>query len=317
MSQRENVTTVSRTGTVGEGTDSGWDRFWFSPSKPRRLCQLRIAAGTLALWFFLGHTFDLQDWFGPRGMLPTDTVKSLRPDPYRWSILPLFQESGGLWVVHGMAVFSAACMVLGLFSRTTTMLTWLFVLSYVHRAPMLTGTFEPVLTLILGYLWFAPVGNCYSVDRWWRARRGRDPQRSDGGSTVCTLVCRLIQVHTAMLYGLMGLSKLGGVAGSTSYDGSWWRGEAVWWLITRSESRLIDLTMLHAYPLVVNVWTHAIVAFELAFAVLIWNRRVRPLLLTAGCILWPLTGLVTGSLSYALAMLSLNLAFARTDDGAE
>jgi len=300
--------------TGDAGTVTAWDLFWFAPSNPRRLCQLRVAAGLLAFWFFLGHTFDLQIWFGPGGLLPVDTVKSLRPDPYRWSFLPLFQDAGGLWLVHGLAIVSATCMAWGLFSRTTTLITWLFVLSYIHRAPMLTGVFEPILTLTLGYLWLAPVGNYYSVDRWWRERRGRQSQPTAGGSTASTLVSRLIQVHVATLYGLMGLSKLGGIAGSTNYDGSWWRGEAVWWLITRSESRLIDLTFLHAYPLVVNALTHAIVAFELAFAVLIWNGRIRPWLLAVGCVLWPLIGLITGSLSFALAMLSLNLALLRPEN---
>jgi hypothetical protein len=58
-----------------------------------------------------------------------------------------------------------------------------------------------------------------------------------------------------------------------------------------------------------NLWTHVIVAFELLFPVLIWNRLARPALLAAAVLVYvPLT-LVTGLALFFASLLVANLAF--------
>jgi hypothetical protein len=83
----------------------------------------------------------------------------------------------------------------------------------------------------------------------------------------------------------------------------------MWWLIARSDSRLVDLTWLASHPYLINGWTQGVVILEIAFGLLIWNRFARPLLLAASVIHWILIGLVTGLLSFTAAMLVANLAF--------
>jgi hypothetical protein len=104
------------------------------------------------------------------------------------------------------------------------------------------------------------------------------------------------------MYLMMGLTKLGG-------SDAWWGGEAVWWLIAHSESRLVDFTFLHAWPYFLNAWTLSIVAFELLYGILIWNRLARPLLIGVSIVHWLLIGLLTGLLSYAAMMIAANLVF--------
>jgi hypothetical protein len=91
---------------------------------------------------------------------------------------------------------------------------------------------------------------------------------------------------------------------------SWWSGEAMWYLVARTESRLLDLTFLHAHPFAINLWTHAVVAFALLFGVLIWNRLARPLLLVLAVVIWLPLAFVTGSLAWFAMLLIANLAFA-------
>ena len=81
-------------------------------------------------------------------------------------------------------------------------------------------------------------------------------------------------------------------------------------LIAKPESRAVDLTGLAGAPYIINVWTLAIVLFELCFAFLIWNRLARPLLLGLALPIWIGTALLTGMTSWALMMLVANLAFA-------
>jgi hypothetical protein len=110
-----------------------------------------------------------------------------------------------------------------------------------------------------------------------------------------------MQVHLAAFYLFMGLSKL---AGET-----WWAGEAVWWLLARTESRWIDLTGLGSAMLLVNGWTHALVWFELAFGVLIWVRLARPILLGISLLAWGSLALITGMIDFCAMMLIANLCF--------
>ena len=93
----------------------------------------------------------------------------------------------------------------------------------------------------------------------------------------------------------------------------WWAGEAVWWVMARTESRLVDLTGLSTSMYVINLWTHAIVLFELMFPLLVWNRLARPLLLTLAVLLWIPLALLTGAVSFCALMLVANLAFLPPD----
>jgi hypothetical protein len=184
----------------------------------------------------------------------------------------------------------------GCFSRVTSVLTLLAVLSYIHRGPMLAGPMEVVLAMLLVYLCLAPTGAAYA----WDVRRQAEPP---GRSVMANLSQRLIQLHLAGLYLMTGLNML---AGET-----WWSGDAVWWLLAHSESRLIDLTFLgrsQGGRYLLNLTTHLTAAFFLLFGLLCWSRLARPLLLLAGLCVWTFIGMVTGQLAYALLMMALSFA---------
>ena len=264
------------------------------------------------------HTTDLVRWFGANGLLPADDVGRLitgqlsgAAEHFHWSYLTWFQSPAELWTVHALGLMVLALFTIGVFARITSVLSFVVVMSYVHRAPMITGQFEPVLTMLLFYLCLAPSGNYLSVTSWL-SRRTRLPQsaapQKAETSWAANVHLRLMQIHLSWLYLFMGLTKLGGVMGEPN-EAPWWRGYAIWTLLARSESRLVDLTFLHSQPLLWNAWTHAIVLFELSFAILIWNRTARPLLLLAAVVSWLSLALVTGLVSFCLVMLVANLAF--------
>ena len=83
----------------------------------------------------------------------------------------------------------------------------------------------------------------------------------------------------------------------------------MWGLIAKPESRMFDLYGLANHIYIINIWTFTIVAFELCFALLIWNRLARPLLLGLAVPIWIGTAILTGMTSWALIMLVANLAF--------
>jgi hypothetical protein len=285
-----------------EGIGRGWNRFWFTAIDPLPLAVVRIGAGLVALLHLLSFNNDLTRWFAANGILPPAMIRNLEilqvEANYHYSYLSWFDQPGELWTMHAIGLLIALALTLGLFTRVTSVLTLLVVLSYSHRAPMLTGQLEPVLSMLLFYLCFGPAGARLSLDRLLAKRFGwKRVERS----IAANVSLRLIQVHGAAFYAIFGLSKL--------YGDAWWGGEGVWLLLAQTHSRPFDLSWLRDYPRVLNGWSHLIVAYELLFPILIWNRLARPLMLAIGVFVWLSIGLITGLIPYALAMLVVNRAF--------
>jgi len=306
--------------TLADSFGAGWNRFWYQPGDPFVLGVLRVLTGLIGTYWVATYGFDLVRLFGPDGMLPPDLIDALRrlprqPDERYYAFSYLFHLRGPaeLWTAHAAGILVMLLFTCGVFTRYTSVLGLVVVLSYIHRAPVLTGQFEPILSFAMFYLCLGPAGACLSVDRLWRKRRkGGDSFAGDARNTPprsfgATISIRLIQVHISVVYFMMALGKL---AGPEEGENTWWLGDAVWWLMARPESRLVDLTGLFAeHPYLINAWSHAVVGFELAFAVLIWNRLARPLLLALAVPMWISLAMITGLVSFCTMMLVANLAF--------
>ena len=289
---------------LGHAFGEGWNSFWFTPTDAFPVCVLRILVGLLGIGYVLSYMPDLLRWFGPDGMLPAGVVKRLVENPggeaiWRFSLINPAMGSTSLWLMQITALLVMLALTVGLFSRLSNLLALLFVLSYVHRVPMLAGPAEAVLSMLLVYLLLTSSGVYLSVDRWRRERRpGDSPDPAGVGSNIGL---RLIQVHTAAFYVMTGLTMLGSRA--------WWSGEAMWRLIGSSESRLVDLTALARHIYLTDAWTHVVVGFMLVFGLLIWKPIARPLLLVAAACVWGMLALVSGQLFLAASMLVASAAF--------
>ena len=101
------------------------------------------------------------------------------------------------------------------------------------------------------------------------------------------------------------------MAGLAKVQGpSWWNGMALWGTMTAGEFVTRDYTALADWPLVLNFLTHASLAFELLYPILIWIPILRPLMI-AGAILLHLgiAFVAPGLTEFGLAMIGANLAF--------
>ncbi len=292
-----------------EGLGHGWNRFWFTPREPWTLAVLRLLVGLLATYALITFTPDLVDWFESDGLLTVETIERYRDiNRVSFSYLDYLPSGGELLGVHFIGIAITLLFAVGFFTRITSILSLVVMLSYAHRAPMLIGEFEPVLFMLMFYLCLAPCGAVFSVDSWLASRRKNHSalESVSRESVMATVATRLIQVHFAAVVGMMVLAKLRGEV--------WWTGEAVWWLAARTESRLIDISgTLRGGELAYDAWTHAIVLFELLFPVLIWNRLARPLLLVAGAVLWTSLGVLSGNVAFAMVLIVASLAYISPD----
>jgi hypothetical protein len=255
-----------------------WEQFWFTPADPRPLAALRIVVGLAALLYLWSFSYDLARWFGPQGLLAQETVDVLARGPdqrdvYRFSLLSLAHTPTELWVIHIAAIAAA-----------------------------IGGLLDPVLSMFLFYLCFAPAGACCSLDRllgmpWWLAG-------GDRPSVAATIPLRLMQIHLAALYAVMGASKL--------YGNAWWDGEAIWLLMAQTHSRPLDLTGLRTWPFLLGGWAHLVAYTQLAFAALVWSRLTRPIILALAALAWLSLIPVTGQALFCLFMVAANIIYLPT-----
>jgi hypothetical protein len=282
-------------------TGQGWNRFWYWPSDALPLGILRAVTGLFALYWLISFTPDLVRFFGPTGLLPADAVAEFRGTWFGFSYLNLMSSPGELMGVHWAGVLVLLAFTLGIYARISAILALIVVLSYMHRAPMITSQFEPVLAMVMFYLCLGPCGDFCSIDAWLAKRKQPQPLPSKH-KTSATVVLRLLQVHLALIYFSMALAKMGGDA--------WISGEATWWLAARPESRMVDLTgVLQPYPRLVSGWSNLILVFEFLFPVLVWPRLTRPMVLAWSVLHWTGLALLTGNAPWCGLMLAAGIAF--------
>lgn len=319
-----NSTPIHYFRTLGGEWTRGWNRFWFAPGDPLVLGVMRIAVGVVALYLVASYTPDLDRYFGEWGLLPVQALNNLKepaqvdpqlvppqvreaiPREYRFSYLDRLHTAGALKAAHLTGLAVLMLFTLGIFTRVTAVASLIVFLSYLHRAPMLTSGTEPIVAMLLFYLCLGPAGGTFSVDARLAAQRrltslptGEAPAALE--TPWATVAVRLIQVHLTLVYAMMAISKLA--------NDSWWNGLGVWWLIAKTESRMIDLTVLHQVPLLVNAWTYGVLLWQALMPILIWNRLARPLMLGINAVMWLLLAPVVGNLPLAVVMIVASLAF--------
>jgi len=304
-----------------EEIGNGWNRFWYLPSDPLPLCLLRIFTGLCALLFVLSYTNDLSYFFAPGGILPFELTEQYPPynaayNPATLSYLSYLESAWELHTAHWVGIGILCLFTIGWYSRITAVLGLVVTLSYIQRAPLVTSEIEPLLAALQFYLCFGPCGARLSVDRYFARRRGKctpgetnDPQKFFSA----TLSTRLIQIHLCIIAAMMGLAKLSGpgelTGGGEWYD-PWGTGEAVWWMIARPQSRIIEsFTILRDYPYLIAAWTHLIVLAELAFSVFVWNRLLRPLVLAFAVVLWGSLMLISGMAPFYALLIVACISF--------
>jgi len=287
----------------GRAVVAGWDRFWFTPQQPHTLAAVRILGGAMLLYTHLVWTLDLEAFLGPQAWLTRDTVALMNQTEggriYAWSYLAWTDSPALLWPLHIAALIVLAMLMVGLFTRVTSVLALIVALSYCHR---LTGTLfglDQINAFIAMYLVVGPAGAVWSVDRWLAARQANlDPPAP---AVTANIAIRLLQLHMCVIYLFGGISKMRG--------DEWWDGTALWYGIANLEYQSLDLTWTVHMPWLLALLAHITVFWEAFYCFLIWPRVTRPICLALAVAVHLGIGMCLGMWTFGLAMLIGNLAF--------
>ena len=287
----------------GRGVAGAWDRFWFAPEEPHALALIRILGGAMLFYTHLVWAIDLEAFLGPNAWVTADTARFLNQGPtgnsYAWSYLYYIESPALLWTVHLAALVVFAMLTAGLFTRVTSILSFIITISYCHRlTPALFGL-DQVNSLIATYLMVGHCGAVYSLDRWRANRSGRvEPI----GPTVSTNVAiRLIQLHMCVIYLFGGIGKMRGE--------TWWDGRALWFAFANLEYQSIDMTWMVHLPWLVSLLTHITVFWETFYCFLIWPKLTRPVCLIMAILVHLGIAFCLGMQTFGLAMIIGNIAF--------
>lgn len=297
-----------------------WNAFWFSPSDPIVCGALRLLTGLAAIVWYVSYASDLEFWFGPDGMVPLERAQSWRGIGEPVFLFDWVGSVASLWFFFGLGLIPILLFTVGLFSRAANVLSVYVVASLLQRGPMLAGPADDLLAMLLFYLCITPTGAAISVDRWWREKREMRGAFTGPSSVAgerksqafqatapadfspwATVGIRLLQIHTVAIYVLMVFGQLRGDV--------WWLGRAIWGLLGKPDSSLVDLSWLASHEYVLNFWTHGIVLFELSFAVLIWIPLARPILLAVGLLVWLSVAVASGWLLFCALIMLASLSF--------
>jgi len=271
-----------------------WDAFWFRPADPTLLGLLRILTGLMLLYTHAVWGLVLGQFLGPVSWLSPALVRAIQQDEYAYSFWWLVAD-GWLWPVYGLSMAVLLLFTLGLFTRATSVLSLLVVISFAHRVPQATFGLDQINAMLTLYLAIGPCGQALSLDRLIARRRSGSAASPPAPSGGANLALRLINVHMCVIYFFAGVSKLQGE--------SWWTGEAMWRAFANLEYQSIDMTWLAWHPWLLNLLSHVCVLWEVFFCVLIWQPRLRPLMLAGAVVLHVGIGACLGMWTFGLIML--------------
>jgi len=284
---------------------AAWHRFWFDPLDPLMLGLIRLLTGWMLFYNLLTWSLRLETFFGRNGVQPLETVKRLYESRYVFSFW-LWIDDQYLWPVHIGCMVVAALFCIGAATRVTSILAFLITISYSQRVPVANFGFDQILGMMCLYLALSPCGAAISADslirKWWHRRKGLTQVVVPVRFASARMASRLIQLHLCAIYFWSGFSKLKGT--------TWWTGEAMWNVVANQEYQTLDLTWMAWTPWLPFLIAHVTIAWEAFFIVLVWNRRLRPVVLAMGTMMHFGIGAFLGMWTFGLIMTFAYLSFA-------
>jgi hypothetical protein len=278
---------------TAQSVAADWNAFWYTPARPALLGLIRIMTGLMLLYAHAVWGLALRDFFSSTAWLSPALVRSMQQNQYVYSFWYVVPDRY-IWPAYILSMVVFALFTVGLFTRVTSILSFVTAVSYANRVPPALFGLDQINLMLGLYLAIGPCGAAFSVDRWL-ARRRSGSAAPAAASAGANLAIRLIQVHMCVIYFFAGVSKLQGP--------SWWDGEAMWRAFANLEYQSLDMTWLAWHPWLVNAMSHFSVMWEMSFCVLIWNKRLRPLVLALAVVLHVGIGACLGMWTFGLIML--------------
>jgi hypothetical protein len=198
-----------------------------------------------------------------------------------------------LSVVWACLFCAGCCLLLGVFSRATAIITWFLHLCVAESTGLLSYGADNFTTIGLFYLMLSPLPDRYSLDQWLGKCELKDPQ-------LLGFWRRVLQLHLCLAYFFGGIAKCLGRG--------WWDGSNLWQALTRPPFNIINPQILVHGKVIFPVAGIVICLLETSYPFFVWNRVTRKIWLICICAMHVGIGLAMGMYLFALIMIVLNIA---------
>lgn len=218
----------------------------------RSLALFRMGLAAFVLVDLALRLQDLSALYADDGVLPRETI--LAHFPPAMTLWSLYQLGGSVLFQGSMALVQAVCaglLGIGFRTRLMTVLSWMFLVSWDVRNPLVIQGGDTLAQLMLFWSMFVPLGAAFSVDRALAPEPDRGPEDTRIFST--GTIALLGQVF--LLYTFAGLHKYRSPV--------WQAGTAVLNSLSTLEMQRPYGAFLVNFPRLLEVLTHAVVYFEI------------------------------------------------------
>jgi len=269
-----------------EGLLRSLDNYWFGHGSPTTLGIFRILMGTLAVINFLMLAPHWSSWFSERGFVPAWLGQMFISPAVKigtWAGAPAIPRIGLIGGITDpritipffcLGALAAITTALGLWTRLSTFVLAVVLVSIHHRNGIILHGGDTVLRVCCLYLAISPCGLACSLDRLiglWKGKIAPIPV------SISLWPQRLIAYNVALIYFTTVWLKM---------DGNLWRtGWATWFPSRLAEFYRFPVPGFLNQPPFVQITTYGTLLIEFALATIVFFRPCRKYVLIAGLLM--------------------------------
>jgi uncharacterized membrane protein YphA (DoxX/SURF4 family) len=266
---------------------------------------VRIVTGLLALTNFLMILVDFDSWFTERGFIPLWHAKKWGMVMTEWgselprlNLLSQVTDSRVTMFVYALCLVSCLLTMVGLWTRLSSIVMFVTMVSLHHRAPDILHSGDTLLRQMALYVMLAPSGAACSLDRLIAIYKGK-------AATLPALVSmwpqRMMQFQVTLVYFTTVWHKMMGT--------HWRDGTATWFVPQLHEFDRFPVPAFVDTQPFVALTTYGTLVIELAIAFLAYAKPARMWVLLSGVLLHAVIEYRFNIPLFSFVMCSTYLAF--------
>jgi len=256
---------------------------------------MRIAFGTLTAVLYGLHANQRYFLWGPASVVSRPDNLTLLAQARTWTLYRLFSSALGFEFVYWLGLIVSVMFALGLFTRFSSILFFLFTWSLYQRNLYAIDGGENLIIILAIYLMFADL-SALSLDRILFAK---NQERSTfwlfGMLHNFAVTACLVQL--SILYFESAFYKIQGHV--------WSDGTALYYILRTNEFSLPGWSeLIWRSAALVTLGTYATIMFEVVHPFLMWHRRLKYLMFAGAVCLHTGIGILMGLPYFSLTMIS-------------
>ena len=250
----------------------GWNKFFFEPKPVEGIALFRIFWGLILLSNLYFYCGAVEDFYGPQAIITPETVNAQFPY-WHLNVFKLFPAK--IEMIHtvlGVYAIALVGVILGLYTRTSLIISLICLVSLHHRNIWLLSSADFLMRLITLYMVFSPCGKALSLDNI--LKRKKSPLETQ--NLWAPWVQRLLQIQISVVYVWTAWHKCKGDA--------WFDGSAVYYATRLQDFYHFSVPYLLDSEFFLKLMTWGTLALEFALGTLVWIKEFRKPVIILGIV---------------------------------